>query len=55
MGNRKKRIDDAKFISTKHKTAKEVAYRTKCLFCRRDIITTKGSCNEGICLSCREV
>ncbi len=30
-------------------------YWTKCVFCRREFLTTKNTCNEGICLRCREV
>lgn len=28
-------------------------YRTKCIFCKREITTYKNTANEGICLSCR--
>lgn len=30
-------------------------YETKCVFCGRKIKTLKGSANEGICITCREV
>jgi hypothetical protein len=30
-------------------------YKTKCIFCGNDCITTKGSANEKICYTCRVV
>jgi len=30
-------------------------YKTKCIFCGHDCITTKGSANEKICYDCRVV
>ena len=37
------------------KMEEKIKYRTKCIFCGKEIVTIKDTCSEGICLSCREV
>lgn len=31
----------------------EIKYKTKCVFCGKEIITIKNTANEGICFNCR--
>lgn len=32
-----------------------IKYKTKCVFCKCEFFTIKGTSNEGICLNCRSV
>jgi hypothetical protein len=29
-------------------------YKTKCVFCNREFVTTRNTANEGVCIQCRE-
>lgn len=41
-------------VMNKEQAQKEEKYKTKCVICGIEIITIKGTANEGICYNCRQ-